>query len=61
MPADFTGGLEYSQDNLTDDMWGYNRYTKQEVRIASGFCQNEWKKPLKTTSRDSGFSLIIPL
>ena len=35
MPADFTGGLEYNQDNLTDDMWGYNRYTKQEVRIAS--------------------------
>ena len=22
MPADFTGGLEYNQDNLTDDMWG---------------------------------------
>ncbi|MBT0710834.1 hypothetical protein INE91_04718 [Phocaeicola vulgatus] len=37
MPADFTGGLEYNQDNLTDDMWGYNRYTKQEVRIASAF------------------------
>lgn len=43
MPADFTGGLEYNQDNLTDDMWGYNRYTKQEVRIASAFFQNEWK------------------
>ena len=24
-------------------MWGYNRYTKQEVRIASAFFQNEWK------------------
>lgn len=22
---------------------GYNRYTKQEVRIASAFFQNEWK------------------
>mgnify|MGYP002223891936 CR=1 FL=1 len=39
----FTGGLEYNQDNLTDDMWGYNRYTRQEVRIASAFFQNEWK------------------
>lgn len=43
MPADFTGGLEYNQDRLTDDMWGYNRYTQQEVQIASAFLQNEWK------------------
>lgn len=43
LPADLTGGLEYNQDKLTDDMWGYNRYTRQTVRIASAFLQNEWK------------------
>lgn len=43
MPADITGGIEYNQDKLEDDMWGYNRYMKQEVRIASAFFQNEWK------------------
>lgn len=43
MPADLTGGVEYNQDKLTDDMWGYNRYTRQTVRIASAFLQNEWK------------------
>lgn len=43
MPADLTGGMEYNQDYLEDDMWGYNRYTKQTVRIASAFFQNEWK------------------
>lgn len=43
LPADITGGIEYNQDKLEDDMWGYNRYTKQEVRIASAFFQNEWK------------------
>ncbi|MEG0456182.1 MAG: TonB-dependent receptor, partial [Bacteroides sp.] len=26
-----------------DDMWGYNRYTQQTVRIGSAFLQNEWK------------------
>lgn len=43
MPADLTGGLEYTQDNLNDEMWGYNRYIKQDVEIASAFLQNEWK------------------
>ena len=43
MPSDLTGGIEYNQDDLRDDMWGYNRYTKQNVRIASAFFQNEWK------------------
>ncbi len=46
MPADFTGGIEYNQDNLDDNMWGYNRQTKQNVRIASAFFQNEWKNRL---------------
>jgi outer membrane receptor for ferrienterochelin and colicins len=43
MPDDFTAGLEYNQDNMDDNMWGYNRRTKQNVRIASTFFQNEWK------------------
>ena len=43
MPADLTAGLEYNRDNLKDDMWGYNRYTKQTVNIGSAFFQNEWK------------------
>ena len=43
MPADLTAGLEYNRDNLKDDMWGYNRYTKQTVNIGSAFLQNEWK------------------
>ena len=43
MPADLTSGVEYNQDDLEDDMWGYNRYTQQTVRIVSAFLQNEWK------------------
>lgn len=43
MPAEFTGGIEYNQDKLHDEMWGYNRYTDQKVNIASAFFQNEWK------------------
>jgi len=43
MPADLTAGLEYNRDNLKDDMWGYNHYTKQTVNIGSAFLQNEWK------------------
>ncbi len=43
MPADLTAGAEYSGDWLEDDMWGYDRYTKQRVNIGSFFLQNEWK------------------
>ncbi len=43
MPADLTTGAEFSGDWLEDDMWGYNRYTKQQVRTGSFFFQNEWK------------------
>ena len=42
-PATFTGGLEYSYNSLHDVMTGYNRDLRQDVRIASGFAQNEWK------------------
>ena len=43
MPADLTAGLEYNQDHLQDNMWGYDRVTDQMVRIGSAYLQNEWK------------------
>lgn len=43
MPSDLTVGIEYNRDRLEDDLWGYNRYTKQTVNIGSAFAQNEWK------------------
>lgn len=43
MPADLTAGLEYNQDHLQDNMWGYDRMTDQMVRIGSAYLQNEWK------------------
>ena len=43
MPADLTAGVEYNQDHLEDNMWGYNRVTDQLVRIGSAYLQNEWK------------------
>lgn len=43
MPSDLTSGVEYNRDGLEDNMWGYNRYTKQTINIASAFLQNEWK------------------
>ena len=43
MPADLTVGLEYNEDYLRDNMWGYDRTTDQTVRIASAYAQNEWK------------------
>ena len=43
MPSDLTVGLEYNEDYLRDNMWGYDRVTDQTVRIASACAQNEWK------------------
>ena len=43
MPADLTVGIEYNEDYLRDNMWGYNRTTDQTVRIISAYAQNEWK------------------
>ena len=43
MPANLTVGLEYNEDYLKDNMWGYKRFTEQTVRIASVYAQNEWK------------------
>lgn len=43
MPADFTAGVEYNQDNLEDSQLGYDRFISQKVKIGSVFAQNEWK------------------
>ena len=43
MPADLTVGIEYNEDHLKDNMWGYDRVTDQTVRIVSAYAQNEWK------------------
>ena len=43
LPADLTVGMEYNEDYLKDNMWGYNRTTDQTVRIVSAYAQNEWK------------------
>ena len=43
MPADLTAGIEYNEDYLKDNMWGYERQTDQTVRIVSAYAQNEWK------------------
>ena len=46
MPADLTVGLEYNEDYLNDNMWGYDRQTSQTVRIVSAYAQNEWKNDM---------------
>ena len=43
MPSDLTVGMEYNEDYLQDNMWGYDRVTNQTVRIVSAYAQNEWK------------------
>ena len=43
MPSELSVGAEYTADNLKDNMWGYDRYTKQDVNTIGGFIQNEWK------------------
>lgn len=43
MPAELTTGVEFNQDKLNDNMWGYKRRVDQHVNIYSAFLQNEWK------------------
>ena len=43
MPSDLTAGIEFNQDKLEDNMWGYHRTVDQKVNIGSAFLQNEWK------------------
>lgn len=42
-PATFTGGVEYQSNSLHDVVTGYHRDMQQDVRIAGGFVQNEWR------------------
>lgn len=42
-PATFIGGVEYQNNSLHDVMTGYHRDMQQDVRIAGGFVQNEWR------------------
>lgn len=46
MPSALTSGIEYNRDDLKDNMWGYNRYTRQKINIGSAFLQNEWKNEM---------------
>ena len=46
MPSDLTVGIEYNEDYLNDNMWGYDRQTAQTVRIISAYAQNEWKNEM---------------
>lgn len=43
MPASFTVGLEYNEDRLKDNMWGYGRQINQTTKVHAAFVQNEWK------------------
>ena len=46
MPASLTVGSEYNQDILDDNLWGRERFIKQNVRTVSGFVQNEWNNEI---------------
>lgn len=46
MPASLTVGSEYNQDILDDNLWGRERFIKQNVRTVSGFIQNEWNNEI---------------
>lgn len=46
MPAQITVGAEHNQDDLRDEMLGYNRTIEQSVRTTSLFAQNEWKNDM---------------
>lgn len=43
MPADFSAGLEYSYNQLSDQIMGYGRDLLQRVHLYGGYIQNEWK------------------
>lgn len=43
MPAQFTVGAEYTQNNLNDTMLGYNRILNQFSQCYGVYAQNEWK------------------
>lgn len=43
MNGDLSAGVEYSYNQLRDQILGYDRNTLQRVHIGGGYVQNEWK------------------
>lgn len=43
LPASFTAGVDYTYDNLSDVMIGYNRNIIQTTKLGGIYAQNEWK------------------
>lgn len=43
MESDLSTGLEYSYNQLRDQILGYDRNTLQRVHLYGGYVQNEWK------------------
>ena len=41
--ADLSAGVEYSYNQLRDQILGYGRNTLQKVHLGGGYVQNEWK------------------
>ncbi len=46
MPAEFSAGVEYSYNNLKDDIMAYDRHIRQKAYTYGGYVQNEWKNEL---------------
>ncbi len=60
MPAELVAGLEYNQDNIEDNMWGYKRHVKQNVKIGS--LPPSWFPPLiRTISISFGLKGMVSL
>lgn len=53
MPSTFTGGVDFTANNLIDRMLGYGRIINQQTRTTGVFLQNEW--------RDDRFGLLLGL
>lgn len=43
LKGDISAGLEYTFNHLHDRILGYGRDMRQDVKIAGGYLQNEWK------------------
>ncbi len=43
MPSELIAGLEYNYNGLHDETIGYDHDIRQNVRIYSGYLQNEWR------------------
>jgi len=46
MPADLSAGVEYSFNQLHDQILGYHRDLWQTVHLYGGYLQNEWKNTM---------------